>query len=194
MMVMRKCLVCLKTLDTSCFRTTNNSANTFRRECRGCERVRVKREAKELKDKIVAHYGGRCDCCGENRREFLAIDHMHGGGARHRSSFGGAAAFYRWLGKHFPEGYRILCHNCNQSLGIYGYCPHQATGKPSIEFETTEGDMCIKTRINDGMTYESRLYLNCGQTPTLVFATHATKWGAKTWAEKILRDQVVKTV
>ena len=26
----------------------------------------------------------------------------------------------------FPKDkYRLLCHNCNQSMGWYGYCPHQ---------------------------------------------------------------------
>jgi hypothetical protein len=24
----------------------------------------------------------------------------------------------------FPDGYRVLCHNCNMALGQYGYCPH----------------------------------------------------------------------
>ena len=25
----------------------------------------------------------------------------------------------------FPPGFRVLCHNCNQALGAYGYCPHK---------------------------------------------------------------------
>lgn len=30
---------------------------------------------------------------------------------------------YYWLLVHnFPKGFRVLCHNCNQSLGMYGYC------------------------------------------------------------------------
>jgi len=34
--------------------------------------------------------------------------------------------FYRWLKQNnFPEGFRVLCINCNFSLGIYGYCPHE---------------------------------------------------------------------
>jgi hypothetical protein len=26
---------------------------------------------------------------------------------------------------NFPDGFQVLCHNCNMSIGLYGYCPHQ---------------------------------------------------------------------
>lgn len=30
-----------------------------------------------------------------------------------------------WLiHNRFPEGFRVLCFNCNNSLGMHGYCPH----------------------------------------------------------------------
>jgi hypothetical protein len=73
-------------------------------------------------------YGGACTCCGENRYEFLTIDHPDGGGRRERKSLSifGAAGFARWLAKQgYPPGYRVLCHNCNSAYGYYGYCPHQ---------------------------------------------------------------------
>lgn len=73
-----------------------------------------------------------CSCCGEPRLEFLAIDHIDGGGAKHRKELGGGRSahggqrFYAWLRKNgYPSGYRVLCHNCNQSIGSFGYCPHQ---------------------------------------------------------------------
>jgi len=69
------------------------------------------------------HYGGECACCGEKRREFLSIDHINGNGKQHRKECGGHTA--DWLAsRNFPEGFRVLCHNCNQALGLYGYCPH----------------------------------------------------------------------
>lgn len=71
----------------------------------------------------LEHYGGVCACCGENRYEFLAIDHINGGGNRHRSETGGKIV--RWLLKNnLPKGFRVLCHNCNHSLGMHGFCPH----------------------------------------------------------------------
>jgi len=62
--------------------------------------------------------------------EFLAIDHINGGGEKERRKLRrGGVNFCIWLRSHdFPKGYRVLCHNCNMSLGIYGYCPHK--GKP----------------------------------------------------------------
>lgn len=74
--------------------------------------------------KCLKHYGGECDCCGENRYEFLSIDHINGGGNIHRKEIRGNMV--RWLLKNgLPEGFRILCHNCNQAYGLYGKCPHK---------------------------------------------------------------------
>ncbi|MFD8529495.1 hypothetical protein ACFV0L_18945 [Streptosporangium canum] len=91
-------------------------------------RTRVK-----LRKRVLAHYGGSCDCCGEDREPFLAIDHINGGGIQHRKSLGHdglGGSFYRWLVKQgFPSGFRVLCHNCNQALGHYGRCPHQDDGE-----------------------------------------------------------------
>lgn len=90
------------------------------------DRIRVKQREYNRRERLVAiaHYGNVCACCGEDRIEFLSIDHIHGGGQKHRKSL--TVSIYRWLKREgYPEGFRILCHNCNMSLGFYGYCPHQ---------------------------------------------------------------------
>ena len=76
---------------------------------------------------FLAYGGDRCSCCAEHRKEFLTIDHINGGGNKHRKRIGGAGApFYRWLKKrNYPVGFRVLCMNCNFAIGVYGYCPHQ---------------------------------------------------------------------
>jgi hypothetical protein len=68
----------------------------------------------------------QCKCCKTDILEFLSIDHINGGGIQHRKLIGGnGAGFYRWLIKNnFPEGFRVLCMNCNHALGRCGYCPH----------------------------------------------------------------------
>lgn len=64
-----------------------------------------------------------CACCGEDKYEFLALDHIQGGGNKQRKDIGGNLV--RWLKRNnFPTGYRVLCHNCNHSMGARGYCPH----------------------------------------------------------------------
>lgn len=69
---------------------------------------------------IVPH----CDCCGDTHMEFLALDHIGGGGSKHSKEIG-RGHLYRWIeNNNYPAGFRVLCHNCNLSLGHYGYCPH----------------------------------------------------------------------
>lgn len=81
-------------------------------------------DRRNLRQKVILAYGGKCVCCGESRFEFLGIDHIGGGGNQHRKSI--KCELYSWLVKeHFPSAFRLLCHNCNQSLGHYGYCPHK---------------------------------------------------------------------
>jgi len=88
-----------------------------------------------VKLEVLTHYSKErspvCKCCGEKNIEFLGIDHVKGKGSKHRKELGltGGINFYRWLKrKHYPEGYRVLCYNCNLSRGFFGYCPHKRSG------------------------------------------------------------------
>jgi hypothetical protein len=76
---------------------------------------------------VIAGYGGECECCGETRSEFLTIDHIFGDGKLERTTTKKGLKLYLWLIKNnFPrDRYRLLCLNCNFSLGKFGYCPHQ---------------------------------------------------------------------
>lgn len=81
---------------------------------------------KRQKMEVLTHYGLRCACCGDTTIEFLSLDHIEGGGNKHRKSIGGGANLYRWIVKNnFPEGFQVLCFNCNLSKGFYGRCPHK---------------------------------------------------------------------
>lgn len=81
----------------------------------------------------IEAYGGACQCCGENQWEFLTIDHLNGGGRKHRKRFGGGWLFYRWLkNEGYPKDeFRLLCYNCNCVRGHLGYCPHERTRQTS---------------------------------------------------------------
>ncbi len=99
-------------------------------DCSKLARIAAIKAHRKLKKAVIEAYGGKCACCGESHSEFLSIDHINGGGAKHRKSLGilgGGTNFYKWLKKEgFPQGeYQLLCHNCNQALGAYGYCPHK---------------------------------------------------------------------
>jgi len=88
---------------------------------------------KRVRFEVLNHYSGGnlvCACCGENHIEFLSLDHISGGGNKHRKELRkNGTAFYYWIRKNkFPSGYQVLCFNCNFSKGHYGYCPHQQKG------------------------------------------------------------------
>jgi hypothetical protein len=86
---------------------------------------------KELRNIIIDHYGRKCQCCGESHNEFLSIDHINGGGNKHRKEVGkGGTRFYKWvIDARFPLWLQLLCHNCNQAKGYCGYCPHDLEKK-----------------------------------------------------------------
>lgn len=88
-------------------------------------RIKGRKRIKELRESIIAYYGGKCVCCGETQFEFLAIDHVNGGGSQHRKNIKESSVCY-WIKKNnYPEGFQILCHNCNMAKGFYGHCPHE---------------------------------------------------------------------
>jgi hypothetical protein len=85
-----------------------------------------------FKFKAIEHYSSgsfSCACCGENFVEFLEIDHIKGGGQKHRQTLGKGSTmgnwFYNWLYKNnYPIGYQVLCSNCNFVKGnnIQRFC------------------------------------------------------------------------
>jgi hypothetical protein len=97
---------------------------------RNPEQDKAHRKAYRIREKTdaIAAYGGKCACCGETEPDFLAIDHVGGGGKAHRENANGVGKrFYAWLRRNgYPQdGLRVLCNNCNMSIGLYGYCPHE---------------------------------------------------------------------
>lgn len=96
----------------------------------------------ELKVETLDQYGGICAICGEAHLECLTIDHERNDGAEFRRKMaektGGdyikrkryysGVKFYMWLKQNgFPKdlGLRVLCFNCNCSIGAYGYSPYE---------------------------------------------------------------------
>lgn len=89
----------------------------------------------QVRDDAFAAYGGyKCVCCGETERLFLDLDHVNGGGNKHRASLHkNGSAVYWWLKQHgYPKGMmQPLCSNCNQGKSRNnGVCPHTLRRAP----------------------------------------------------------------
>lgn len=83
-----------------------------------------RRHDAKVRAELFAAYGGRCACCGETTPEFLTVDHIGGGGAEHRRSL--SVTVYTDLRRRgYPDGFRLLCMNCNFAEGKRGGCPHR---------------------------------------------------------------------
>ena len=85
---------------------------------------------KILKDLAFAAYGGyKCSCpkCPETNPAFMTMDHINDDGAKHRKELGGrgGSLLYRWLKKNnYPDGFRVLCMNCNMFRSVNAASVH----------------------------------------------------------------------
>ena len=90
-------------------------------------RANSARSIKKQRFLVIKHYSKgkfECACCGEKEYRFLAIDHINNDGAKHRKDVK-AVNITWWLVKNgYPEGFQILCSNCNFGKRVTGVCPH----------------------------------------------------------------------
>ncbi len=121
---------------------SNAHKNLYGREQYFSRRPEMRREfAKRSRHKIrtaaMLHYGGdppHCSCCGEGTIEFLAIDHIYNDGCKHRKTFKGTIE--QWLKLHgYPEGFQVLCHNCNFAKSHYHGCPHKKNALEIVQIK-----------------------------------------------------------
>lgn len=111
----RRCKVCAK----------QHRVNYMREWSSRPENVaRVAELRRELRQKVIDGYGGGCACCSETTFEFLAIDHVNGGGSKEREKLSSWQLVNKVYKLGFPPEYQILCHNCNSAKGWWGECPH----------------------------------------------------------------------
>ncbi len=92
-----------------------------------------KEDRYKLRLKVIEHYSNgtmQCNCCGEKETKFLTIDHIDCGKLLHGkkkrlNKFTGRQLYLHIINNNFPEGYQVLCFNCNCAKGMYGKCPHE---------------------------------------------------------------------
>jgi hypothetical protein len=94
--------------------------------CQNCA-DRGRELSQRYRAEVLAHYGGKCVCCGEAEPGFLTMDHTNNDGeVRRQHTEWQHSNIYYWARKHgFPPDLRILCYNCNYARAHRGVCPHE---------------------------------------------------------------------
>ena len=86
----------------------------------------VRNRYKNIRNKIIDNYGGKCVCCSETIREFLCIDHVGYGIHKPLGKRLPNNQFYKYIIEHnYPNEFQILCQNCNHAKAFYKECPHK---------------------------------------------------------------------
>ncbi len=150
--IIKNCKTCEQDKSIHDFHKDRHSSDGLSRRCKECKRkswpayykkhrekllLRAEERQKRLKARVIEHYSNGtdlCICCDENIVEFLTIDHIDNDGGEHRQKLNGGnrggSWFYVWLIKNnFPEGFQVLCMNCNWGKRNSGTCPHKNYGK-----------------------------------------------------------------
>lgn len=92
----------------------------------------------KIKNEVLSHYSSNdipiCACCGEKELLFLTLDHINGNGSQERKKVGGGWSLYLFLRKNnYPNGYQVLCWNCNSGRALNGgICPHKKTNSEEL--------------------------------------------------------------
>ncbi len=87
-------------------------------EWRKKQRLVTKKCEAKIKLEVLTHYSNgklACVSCAFSDIKALSIDHIKGGGTQHTEGLNrhGGANFYRWLRyNNYPDGYQVLCMNC----------------------------------------------------------------------------------
>lgn len=120
----------------------------------------------QTKKEVLTHYCGgppRCKECGESELRFLALDHIHGGGAAHAREIGGSGGYMAlWARKNgYPPIFQVLCHNCNIRKSS---CPGQS--RAALQ------NARVRHRALVTYSGETPRCAICGETDTRVLTFH----------------------
>lgn len=92
-------------------------------KCLDVKAAAIKRRNLKIKLEAMEHYGGAvCANCGLTGHIFLTFDHIANNGAIHRREDPTVkAGMAKWLRRNnYPEGYQVLCWNCNMGKQLNG--------------------------------------------------------------------------
>jgi hypothetical protein len=143
-------------------------------------RKRLKERYIELRTKAINIYGGKCECCGENRYDMLTFDHKKKIPTKDKVK--GVKLTYDVIREYEKSGYpnehyQLLCWNCNMSKGFYGYCPHSYKRPEYYGSEGQQKRWLLKIEVFKHYGNKCEI---CGETlPELLTIDHINGGGTK---------------
>lgn len=122
-----------------------------------------------LKIKVLSYYSKGlnpcCICCGISDEKYLCLDHIDGGGTLHREK-SDIKNMIKWVYKNnFPDGFQVMCYNCNFSKGTKKFCIHKR--KINIESVASNQIYYINTKYVILKRYSNNMEpfcICCGET------------------------------
>lgn len=158
----KTCNICGKEKNVLEFSLRKTNKHGVHTSCFDCERLDTARRNHMRKQKLITLLGGKCSCCGEDRIEYLSIEHANNDGVIHRldikqrynlNSVLGSTAFIMYVLKDIAQGIiwprlEVHCFNCNSSKGAHGYCPHEID-RGDIILDQYGNPIRLKERINN---------------------------------------------
>jgi 5-methylcytosine-specific restriction endonuclease McrA len=80
---------------------------------READRLAEAKRRQAIRQRVIAHLGGKCAICGFRDPRALQVDHVNGGGTRHRKTVSTHRVWKVALISD-PGVYQLLCASCNQ--------------------------------------------------------------------------------
>jgi hypothetical protein len=102
-------------------------------------KICVRNKHIKFRTEVLSAYSTSLECalCMESHLEFLALDHINGGGTKDIKQHGGQSSLWCALKRNgYPDGYRVLCHNCNHKQRIYNLDTNSQDYKERIKIRS----------------------------------------------------------
>lgn len=113
----KRCSRCKKEKPKGAFLERKDRPGQCQPHCKDCDKFRTREARKRVRTTLIAYYSNGenfCAKCGESNFAVLDLDHTNGGGIKDRQTHKTIHQYYmRLIRDNFPEGYRVLCRNCN---------------------------------------------------------------------------------
>ncbi len=142
------CSMCAEEKNTTEFYKNRVSPDGLFGYCKPCTNQQQILFAYKRRKKIIEHYGGKCECCGEDHYEFMAIEHIFENGTEDIKKSGGYGKMLAKIAKHKSPEYRVLCHNCNMSTSCQCECDGEAVDTVTRDMIAGACDHCGSIEIN----------------------------------------------